>query len=311
MLTSSRSRVIDSLERNGKDYAYFYMGSREVQSASGLVLALLEQLCDEGAPLLSLRRRDAKEKGLDVLPERAFVKNDTSESTHHVYHQQGGLNPTSEDAVTNELCDEPVRDNVDTKTLAPAFDTNARTSEGSTLTDRTSTVQREPVTITTDLASEHRGAAEPVHVEGQYVAARSLSDASLSTETKLHRRVEEPRNKLYDIPGAVSQVVDANARGTEAAEVYSGTALQEALPSLPILLDELCDRRNFRSNSTSQPFIIIDAWDHENMDSNAEFRQVIETLALSLAESSYQVELDLMDPKSQLGAMLQRCRSLV
>ncbi|KAI1122164.1 hypothetical protein F5Y10DRAFT_254626 [Nemania abortiva] len=39
------SRVIDSLQRNGYHHAYFYMGPGKVQSASGVILALLEQLC--------------------------------------------------------------------------------------------------------------------------------------------------------------------------------------------------------------------------------------------------------------------------
>ncbi|KAI1114888.1 hypothetical protein F5Y14DRAFT_147833 [Nemania sp. NC0429] len=165
------------------------MGSGEVQSASGLVLALLEQLCDEQAPLLSLRRRDGVGKRQDGSPERNSNRSDNT------FHQHGKLDSSS------------------------------------------------------------RGA-----------------------ETELYHRVEGYRNQLYDIPEPGSQVVDANVGETQVAENSLGSAPEESSLSLSVLLNELRNPRNLGANSTSQPFIIIDGWDGDNMDSATEFRQVIETL---------------------------------
>ena len=44
-LTSDRSKVIDSLVKQGRSHAFYYMGHGKVQSAAGVVLCLLEQFC--------------------------------------------------------------------------------------------------------------------------------------------------------------------------------------------------------------------------------------------------------------------------
>ena len=50
-LTYGSSLIIDGLasKRNGQNFAFFYMGYGKVQSAAGLMLSLLEQLCADGA----------------------------------------------------------------------------------------------------------------------------------------------------------------------------------------------------------------------------------------------------------------------
>ena len=52
-LTYGSSIIIDGLacQNNGQNCAFYYMGNGKVQSAAGLILSLLEQLCADGADL--------------------------------------------------------------------------------------------------------------------------------------------------------------------------------------------------------------------------------------------------------------------
>ncbi|KAI1271470.1 hypothetical protein F5Y07DRAFT_413547 [Xylaria sp. FL0933] len=264
--------------RNSKDYAYFCMGSGEVQSASGLVLALLEQLSDERAPFLSLRRRDALIKCHDVSPEAGFIKNDMIETFQDISDQQGVLKSPFEDALTNKPSDNPVGHNVNSETLARVSDINARAGEDSQQAYETDIAQ-EPITVAAGLTPKHQGTADHIQVKMQDPAARPLSHTSLQARTGLHHRVGEHHIASYNIPKARSGVFESKDGRNEAAENSSAPVPEGYLPGLQVLLDELRDRRNFRAYSTSQPFIvIIDAWDEDSMDSAIEFRRVIETL---------------------------------
>ena len=52
-LIHNSSLIIDGLacQKNGQNCAFYYMGNGKVQSAAGLILSLLEQLCADGADL--------------------------------------------------------------------------------------------------------------------------------------------------------------------------------------------------------------------------------------------------------------------
>ncbi|KAJ8132703.1 hypothetical protein O1611_g922 [Lasiodiplodia mahajangana] len=114
------SRVIDSLRRNGYHHAYFHLGTGKVQSASGVILALLEQLCAQTGTVPSslelstqATQYDALEGSKKVQAFDSASSEDPTEPTPNLPRRHDNSNrghnpchtPPSLDTLIAALCD--------------------------------------------------------------------------------------------------------------------------------------------------------------------------------------------------------------
>ncbi|KAI0187860.1 ankyrin repeat-containing domain protein [Xylaria flabelliformis] len=88
------SRVIDSLRQDGSHCVYFYLGSGKVQSASGVILALLEQIYE-----LTGTWPPSLEWDTEILEQEFFEEDLVSESSEE--RASGGLELPQEDSDTS------------------------------------------------------------------------------------------------------------------------------------------------------------------------------------------------------------------
>ncbi|KAI0436953.1 hypothetical protein F4803DRAFT_197352 [Xylaria telfairii] len=255
------SRVIESLKRNEKPYAYFYLGSGKVQYASGIILALLEQSCElTGIIPPSLRNMRPAEQ---CVVDESLVSEDINA------------------ILSEDLADQAPEDR---EPHALTSITNPDTCQG--VTDSEQHIgMRNSRNETNSWSRELRAIEQLSEVTDISVPLPNAGPDQNSGETSSPMPIFESYGVYSDSHDRESLAI--LHKPTSSSDIEIGTRhhssnvpdVRLVRPNLDTLLGALRESCSSKTFSSSHLFIVLDGWDEDNMDIVADFQRIIETLS--------------------------------
>ncbi|KAM4054820.1 ankyrin repeats (3 copies) domain-containing protein [Hirsutella rhossiliensis] len=255
------SAVVDFLQRMQTKHAYFYLGQGKVQTASGLTLALLEQLCaavDFFPPSLepSLAKLPFPAPNSETSDAESVTSTRTRPRSVHKrlsIRQGKPLGPEEQTVVPPSMSPQSVWG-------TPVAVTSSATACLNVMNGAQLLIPGQKRAHTVGVVASRPSVESPVH--DSEILSADLSGQTTTNDPPADHTAEEAQAN-------VGQHTDA---GLKSKNMSNST---DPVPALHILLDALrATRREFHG----EIFLVLDAWDEDNMMDRAAFKDVLRAL---------------------------------